>query len=97
MELPSGDQKGESAPSVPASGWVVKESSARNQSWRVFPVDALKTKRPPSGESARSGACDESVPVSLGSGIERRVTRDSADGLRRKSIVAINALPPAAG
>src|SRR2546427_368688 len=53
MKRLSGDQNGKDAPSVPASGWGVLESSFRTQSW-VLPEEsaAVKPRRRPSGETA---------------------------------------------
>src|SRR5512141_2621731 len=53
MKRPSGDQKGESAPSVPSSTVAVKLSSCRTYSRGRPRAEPTKTNRRPSGEIAR--------------------------------------------
>jgi len=76
MNLLSGDQKGNPAPSVPANGWACRESIGRIHS-EVFPSgpDATYASCLPSGEIANPDGAPESVKLELGAGwIEERIT-----------------------
>src|SRR5262249_41891031 len=83
MNRPSGDQKRKVAPSVSGSGCEARESSWRTQS-RSLPEEsvALKARRPPSGEIAKSPP----KWVKFGVGIENRIARLSIGGLRKYAI-----------
>src|SRR5712671_5348333 len=63
MKRLSGDQKGESAPSVPGKACALNESSGRTQSDPRPSKTAVKVSRLPSGESARPLPKSATPPV----------------------------------
>src|SRR5215218_4085379 len=58
MDRPSGDQKGEAAPSVPASGCAVVVASDRSQIRDAPSLEATYTMCLPSGERANESGAD---------------------------------------
>src|SRR5262245_45268380 len=88
--LLSGDQKGQFARSVPGNSFSSPVSSARNQSWILPPVAALKASHFPSGDTA---TCPKLV--FSGGRMEVLKTRESIDGWRLKYDQAkTNAITP---